>query len=173
MRNVVKKLQPWTLVLVPALLILLAFLRPPSMRLISIVVVVIAIIPFFADFEMAHLRARDLMPIVVMTALAVAGRLIFAPLPAVTPVTAIVIVTAMAFGRSTGFMTGALVMLVGNIFFGQGPWTPWQMYCMGLVGYISGTFAQHGWLKADGWFIYVFGFAMSYLSFSIERMTAL
>lgn len=163
MRATMQRLQPFALIAVPVLLVLLAAFQPPSTVLLSVVVVVLAIIPFFADFEMAHLRARDLMPIVVMTAIAVAGRLIFAPLPAVSPVAAIVIVTAMAFGRGTGFLTGALVMLVGNIFFGQGPWTPWQMYCMGLVGYLAGTLAQRGLLKTDGWFIYVFGFVSIYL----------
>ena len=87
MRQAIRHLQPVALVGVPVILVLFAIFQPPSMRLLSILVVVLAIIPFFADFEMAHLRARDLMPIVVMTALAVAGRLIFAPLPAVTPVT--------------------------------------------------------------------------------------
>ena len=87
-----------------------------------------------ARLEAERRRARDIMPIVVMTALAVAGRLIFAPVPAVKPVTALIIITGLCFGRDEGFITGALTMLVSNIFFGQGPWTPWQMFTMGLIG---------------------------------------
>ena len=53
-------------------------------------------------------------------------------------------------------------MLVSNIFFGQGPWTPWQMFGMGLIGYLAGFFSSHGLLKKR-WSIAIFGFAMVFL----------
>ena len=102
------------------------------------------------------------MPIIVMTALTVAGRLIFAPVPAIKPVTALIIITGLCFGRDEGFITGALAMLVSNIFFGQGPWTPWQMFTMGLVGFLAGVLANHGLLKRRA-SIAVFGFAAVFL----------
>ena len=40
--------------------------------------------------------------------------------------------------RRPRFITGALTAFVSNMFFGQGPWTPWQMFALGLLGFISG-----------------------------------
>ena len=57
---------------------------------------------------------------------------------------AIAIIAGVAFGRRSGFMVGALAALASNFFFGQGPWTPWQMYAWGLVGYLAGVLAQTG-----------------------------
>ena len=73
-----------------------------------------------------------------MTALAVAGRAAFYWLPQCKPVCAIVILTAVAFTPEAGFVTGAAAGLISNFFFGQGPWTPWQMLGFGLVGFLGG-----------------------------------
>ena len=75
------------------------------------------------------------MPTVVLAALAAAGRILFAPIPDFKPVSAIAIIAGVAFGRKSGFMVGSLAALASNFFFGQGVWTPWQMYAWGLVGY--------------------------------------
>ena len=74
-----------------------------------------------------------------MTALAVAGRAAFYWLPQCKPVCAIVILTAVAFTPEAGFVTGAAAGLISNFFFGQGPWTPWQMLGFGLVGFLGGV----------------------------------
>lgn len=157
-----RRIEPIVLVALPAIMLLWAWLDLPEAALVTSALAVVALIPFFVSFEAAHLRARDLMPIVVMTALAVAGRLIFAPVPAIKPVTAIIIITGICFGREEGFITGALTMLVSNIFFGQGPWTPWQMFTMGLVGFLAGALANHGLLKYRI-AIAIFGFAAVFL----------
>ena len=81
------------------------------------------------------------MPTVVLAALAAAGRILFAPIPDFKPVSAIAIIAGVVFGRKSGFMVGALAALASNFFFGQGPWTPWQMYAWGLVGYGAGLLA--------------------------------
>lgn len=73
-----------------------------------------------------------------MTAISVVGRLIFAPLPFFKPVTAVVIITAIAFGGDAGFIVGSFTAIVSNIYFGQGPWTPFQMLSWGLIGFITG-----------------------------------
>ena len=79
------------------------------------------------------------VPFVLMTALAVAGRAAFYWLPQCKPVCAIVILTAVAFTPEAGFVTGAAAGLISNFFFGQGPWTPWQMLGFGLVGFLGGV----------------------------------
>jgi len=132
-------LEPVILIALPVFMVVCAWFRLPNAVVLTTAAAIITLVPFFARFELSHLRARDLMPIVVMSALAVAGRMILAPIPAIKPVMAIVVLTGLAFGKQSGFITGALTILVSNIFFGQGPWTPWQMYSCGLAGYIAGS----------------------------------
>lgn len=74
----------------------------------------------------------------VMTAFAVFGRIAFAAIPNFKPTTALVILSGMAFGPATGFLTGALSALLSNFYFGQGLWTPAQMLAWGLIGLLSG-----------------------------------
>lgn len=112
--------------------------------LLSIVVAVASLMLFFANYEKSAPRLRDTMPVVVLAALAAAGRILFAPFPGFKPVSAIAVIAGAAFGRRSGFMVGALAALVSNFFFGQGPWTPWQMYAWGLVGYLGGVLVQTG-----------------------------
>lgn len=140
--DALRVIQPIVLVVLPVLLLACALLDVPNSALITTVAAIVSLVPFFARFELSRLRPRDFMPIVVMTALAVAGRLVFAPVPEIKPVMAVVVITGMAFGRESGFITGALAMLVSNMFFGQGLWTPWQMYGFGLAGYAAGWFGQ-------------------------------
>lgn len=77
-----------------------------------------------------------------MIALSVIGRILFAPVPGFKPVTAMVVITAMYFGSEAGFMTGALSAVISNFFFGQGPWTPFQMFSWGILGLIAGIIAD-------------------------------
>ncbi len=64
---------------------------------------------------------------------------------------AIAIIAGATLGRRNGFMVGALAALTSNFFFGQGMWTPWQMYAWGLVGYVGGALAYAGAFdRADG-----------------------
>lgn len=76
----------------------------------------------------------------VMCALAVTGRAAFFMLPNFSPTMAIVIISGVAFGCEGGFVVGAMSMFVSNFLMGQGPWTPWQMFAMGLVGFMAGLF---------------------------------
>lgn len=112
-------------------------------NLISIFTAFIVCIPFFIRFEKGKSSARELVVITVMTAISVTGRLIFAPIPGFKPVTAIVIITALALGSEAGFAVGALSAIVSNIFFGQGAWTPFQMFVWGFIGFVAGFFKSN------------------------------
>ena len=90
-----------------------------------------------------------------MIALSVVGRFIFSPLPGFKPVTAMTVLTAMYFGSDAGFMTGALTAVISNFYFGQGPWTPFQMFSWGIIGLLAGIFAEK--LKKSKVFLSVFG----------------
>ena len=41
-------------------------------------------------------------------------------------------------------MTGAVSGFVSNFIFGQGPWTPWQMFAYGVGGALAGFLAKKG-----------------------------
>lgn len=133
------------------------FLDDRKYYFISFLLIAYAMIPFFAAFEKRKPRASELLLVAVLTAIAVAGRAAFFMLPQMKPVVAIVIIAALCFGRETGFLTGALTAFVSNFFFGQGPFVPWQMFAMGLIGYLAGVLAEKGLLKKTGRAAAVFG----------------
>lgn len=105
----------------------------------STLVVVETMMPFFARFEARRPQARELALVATMAALAAASRVAFAFIPSFKPITAVIMVAGIAFGAETGFLTGALAAFASNFFFGQGPWTPWQMMAYGTGGLIAGT----------------------------------
>ena len=90
---------------------------------ISLLVLIEMMIPFLTAFETKALGARDIVTVAVLCALATVGRTAFFMIPNFNPVMAIVIISGVAFGCETGFVTGAVTMLVSNMVFGQGPWT--------------------------------------------------
>ena len=147
--------------LVPAAMIACILLQSPQTALLSTLVLLAALTPFFLAFERQKPRPRDFMPVVVLTALSVTGRLLFAALPNFKPVSAIVILAGVCFGRQSGFLTGALSALVSNLFFGQGPWTPWQMYAWGLMGYVAGALASTKLFRRP-WAVLLYGFLASF-----------
>lgn len=113
-------------------------------NIVSMMIAFLACVPFFVGFERGKTGTRELVVIAVMTAISVLGRVIFAPIPGFKPVTAIVIITAVAYGAQAGFLTGALSAVVSNIFYGQGPWTPFQMFVWGIIGFIAGLVFKRG-----------------------------
>lgn len=105
---------------------------------IVLVILVIAVSRFFVMLEKKKQDFRMLVVISVLIALSITGRLIFAVLPGFKPVTAMVIISGMYFGGEAGFLTGSLTALISNFYFGQGPWTPFQMIVWGAIGGIAG-----------------------------------
>lgn len=130
----------------------------------SAAVVTLAVFAFFLSFEKKENAGTKLVLIAVMTALSVAGRIVFAAIPAFKPVTAVVIITAIYFGREAGFMTGALSAVLSNFYFGQGQWTPFQMLTWGLIGWLAGLLAAK--LKTSRALLSAYGFVAG-ISFSL------
>lgn len=129
---------------------------------ISIVIMIYALIPFFMVFEGRKPQAREMIVLATMAALACAGRAAFFMVPSIKPVTAIVIISGIAFGGEAGFLVGAITMLVSNFLFGQGPWTPWQMFAMGFIGFLSGILHQKGLLPARRFTLSIYGFLVTF-----------
>lgn len=121
-------------------------------------VVIEIMLPFFFRFEARKPQARELATLAVMAALAAVSRAAFAFSPYLKPITGIIMITGIAFGAEAGFLTGAIAAFASNFFFGQGPWTPWQMFAYGFGGFFAGlVFHKHpGWQKP--WVLAPFGF---------------
>lgn len=106
---------------------------------ISLCIAVLSCIPFFLRFEHGRVPLPRMILLAVMTALSVLGRFAFAALAHFKPVSAMVIVCGMCMGAESGFLCGALTAVLSNMLFGQGPWTPFQMFAWGLIGFLSGV----------------------------------
>lgn len=126
--------------------------------LFSLLVVFFAMVPFFLVFEGRKPQAREIMVIAVLAAIGVAGRAAFFMVPSFKPIAAIVIITGVSFGGEAGFLVGCMIMMVSNMFMGQGPWTPWQMFAYGVIGFVAGILYQKGILKAKKLHLCLYGF---------------
>ena len=124
---------------------------------ISLLILLECTLPFFLIFEGRKPQARELVLIAVLVALNVAGRAVFFMLPEFKPVVTMTILAGVAFGGETGFLVGAMTMLVSNMFFGQGAWTPWQMFAMGIIGWLAGVLYRKGVLRRSRISLCIFG----------------
>ena len=123
----------------------------------SLLIIFYTMIPFFLVFEKRKPQARELVVIAVLCVIAVASRAAFIWAPHFKPITAIIIIAGMAFGAEAGFLTGAVSGFVSNFIFGQGPWTPWQMFAFGIAGFLAGLLHRKGFLKKKRLSLCIFG----------------
>lgn len=130
---------------------------------ISLLIILETMIPFGFAFENRKPKAREVVIISALCAIGVAGRTAFFMLPQFKPVAAIVIISGVAFGGETGFLVGAITAFVSNFFFGQGPWTPWQMFSFGIIGFLAGIMFQKGILRKTKTDMCLFGFVATFV----------
>ncbi len=146
------------LLLIPVTLFIgVYYLQDKKYYFISLLILLETMLPFFLVFEGRKPQARELVIIAVLCALGVAGRAAFFMLPQFKPVMALTIIAGVAFGGETGFLVGSMTMLASNVMFSQGPWTPWQMFCMGIIGFLAGVLFRKGWLRRARGSLCVFG----------------
>ncbi len=112
-----------------------------SWELVSFLILGAVLLAGFAWYERSRPPAQIVALVAALAALAIAGRIAFAAFPNVKPTTDIVIFAGFALGAAPGFAVGALAALVSNFWFGQGPWTPWQMAGWGLCGVLGALVA--------------------------------
>lgn len=124
---------------------------------VSLLIIFETMLPFFLIFEGRKPQARELVILSVLSALAIGGRAVLFALPGFKPVASMVILTGVAFGGEAGFMVGAMTMFCSNVLFGQGPWTPWQMLAMGIMGLLAGILFRKGLLHRDRFSLSIFG----------------
>ena len=146
------------LLLIPLTILLgTRYLGRDQYYFVSLLAALEAMLPFFLAFEARRPRARELVTVASLCAICVAGRAAFFMLQQFKPVIALVVVAGVAFGGETGFLVGAVTMLVSNLFFGQGPWTPFQMLAMGLTGFLAGLLRTAGVLRPRRTALCVYG----------------
>ena len=124
------------------------FIDKVNWMLISLAVIIYTMIPFFMIFEKRRPKAREIVLIAMMSAITVVCHMFFNMTISIVEIgTAMVIIAGIAMGPEAGFLVGALARFVCNFFLSQGPWTPWQMFCWGLLGFIAGLTFN---LNSDG-----------------------
>lgn len=137
LRNTIRVLVPF--VLVPAIAVLGAVTFDEKKHIIiALAVAVFALLLFAAGFEKKSTGTRRMVIVAVMTALCFAGRFI----PFLKPVAALTIITGLYLGGEAGFLVGSLSAVLSNFYFGQGPWTAFQMLAWGLIGLFAGMLSK-------------------------------
>jgi len=163
------KILTWIfLTLIPITLYLGTFwLDDRKYYIISLLVVAYTMIPFFAIFEGRKPMAKEVILISVLITLGVLGRGAFFMVPQFKPIIAIVILAGVTLGSQAGFMTGAMTAFVSNFFFGQGPWTPWQMFALGLIGFLAGWLVEKRVLGESKTALMIFGAVVSFVIYGL------
>ena len=150
------------LLVIPATLLLGMKLPGRSYYLLSTVVALEILIPFFMAFEGRKPQPRELVTVAVMAALVTIAR-VAVPLPSFKPTFAVIMLAGVAFGPETGFIVGALGALGSDFFYGQGPFTPWQMMAYGMAGVLAGIGFAEGRLPRKNWVMGIYCFVCTVL----------
>ncbi len=137
LRRVLRTAVPF--VLIPALVAAGVFVfEQKRYAFVSLGVTLLSLLLFAAGYERKKVGTRRMVLVSVMVALSVAGRFI----PLFKPVTALTVITGVWLGGEAGFLVGALSAVISNFYFGQGPWTPFQMLAWGLTGLFAGLLSE-------------------------------
>lgn len=150
-----------TVALSLAFIVLWQFLFADSVNyyIVSVVILIESMLPFFVSYEQKKVTARDITLTATLIALAVVSRAAFYLVPQVKPIAAVVIVSAVCLGAHKGYIVGAFSAFVSNFIFGQGMWTPFQMVALGTVGLLAGLIFR--WLKVNRYTLSIVGFVLA------------
>jgi len=158
--------------------------------LIATILVVLAIIAFFFEFEAAAVSSKEIALVAMLGTISAVLRIPFAAAPSLQPCTYLITCSGYVFGPVAGFMVGAITALVSNFFLGQGPWTPYQMFAWGLVG-VTATYLRKfnlnlkwliafgiiwgylfGWI-ANVWFWSSFVYPLTFKTFIVAQLNSI
>ncbi len=134
---------------------------------VAICILLFSVLIFLCRFEKRKPQAREVVVLAVMTSLAILGRLILFMTPQIKPCAAIIIITGIMLGKEAGFLCGALTAFVSDFFFGQGPWTIWQMFAFGMIGLLSAVIfsGKENLLREKKWLLCLYGFFAAFLGY--------
>lgn len=166
-------LSLFMLILIPLTIYLgNTFLYGRKYYFISMLIILETLIPFCMMFEKRRVKASELVIISALCAIATIGRTAFFMIPEFKPTLAIIIITGVCFGYEAGFLVGALTGFISNFFFGQGPWTPYQMFSLGIIGMMAGMVFKLQILKKYRLIISLFGFLSAFLVYGFIMNSA-
>lgn len=117
--------------------------------LISLIIIGFSFILLFFRYEKNKPQAREIVVLAILSTIAVISRAAFAMIPFFKPMMGVIMITGMSFGSGAGFLTGTVSGFISNFFFGQGPWTPWQMFAYGIGGALAGFLYKKGIMRED------------------------
>lgn len=139
-----KKISVFITCLIIVGLLVLSFISKSSDKLpliVTLAVFFVIILSYFY-FEKSAMGTKEIALIATLSTFAAVSRAAFAAFPNIKPTTFLVALSGYVFGPYEGFLIGSTAGFISNIFLGQGPWTPWQMFSWGLVGAISGSIGK-------------------------------
>ena len=137
LRSFIKAAVPF--VIVPVMTVAGALLFDGKRQIfVAMGVAAMALLLFAAGFEKKSTGTRRMVIVAVMVALCFAGRFI----PFLKPIAALTIITGLYLGGEAGFLVGAMSAILSNFYFGQGPWTAFQMLAWGLIGLFAGLLSE-------------------------------
>lgn len=146
-----KKLIVYFSIAVMVTLLMLSFKFGSADKFPAIITASLLLVIFISYFyfEKSSMGTKEIALIATLSAFAAVARVPFAVIPNVQPTTFLVALSGYAFGAYEGFLVGSSAAFISNIFLGQGPWTPWQMFAWGLVGFISGIIGRKKIMKTE------------------------
>ena len=144
------------LLVIPATLFFGLRLTGRAYYLTSTLVIAEILVPFLLAFEDRKPQARELVVLAVLSALAVAARVAI-PIPSFKAIFAVIMLSGIAFGPESGFLVGAVSAFASNFFYGQGVYTPWQMFAYGAGGMLAGFLFSKGRLPQKPVVMAIFG----------------
>lgn len=106
--------------------------------ILSFICLAASMLPFYWHFETRESEAREIVFLAVLATVAALGRVAMAAVPDVKPTSFVIVMTGLTLGPEAGFIVGSTSAVVSNLFLGQGPWTPWQMFAWGAMGISAG-----------------------------------
>lgn len=147
------------LIIIPILIyICYALYNLKQYHLFSLIILLMTLLAFFISFEKKKITVEKIVLIASFVAICTLSRIVFnlaSFLPGFNPVSAIIILIAIVFGSDVGFMVGSLTAFISNNYLGHGPWTVFQMFSWGIIGYLSGIFSKV--LKKNKIILIIFG----------------
>lgn len=126
------------LAVIPLIIATFVLFHQKYYMVVNFIVLAVTLCPFFMVFERRKPRARELVLITMMCSFTVGSQVVLHIFLPVQIGTAIIILSGISLGSEAGFLIGALSRLICNFYMGQGPWTPWQMFCWGILGFLAG-----------------------------------
>lgn len=154
----------FVLLLIPLTIMLgIYFLDDRKYYFISLLLILESMVPFALAFEGRKPQVRELVVLAVLCGIGVAGRAAFFWIPQFKPVVALIAIVGVSLGGEAGFLVGTMTGFLSGFFFGQGPWTPWQMFAFGLIGVISNVLARNKFIQFSRISFSLFGGIMAFI----------